>query len=323
MQNYPYLVSILVPLYGVEKYIERCATSVFSQTYPHVEYIFVDDCSPDNSLWVLQQTIERFSIDRSRVKIISHDMNRGLAAARNTALENAHGEFVMHVDSDDWLEPDAVKLLVNKQQQEDFDIVIGKALAIHSDHTEEMPVTICNSKEKQIEIYLKQTLQHVIWARLIRKSIYTTHNIKAEEGTDFGEDAQVVPKLFYYAEKTAWINDVVYNYNRTNENSYTANKTFDINKRIKKTRCDLRTTLILRDFFQDKGNNYMKIIHHNLISNSKRLARDYCKTGDKTEFKCAYNYIKQGHTDQYWRRARLLLTLPLYFVLCRVMVMHR
>ncbi len=160
----------------------------------------------------------------------------------------------------------------------------------------------------------------MIWGRLIRKSLYTTYNIKAKEGVDIGEDAQVIPILFYYAEKTAWIDDFVYNYNRMNENSYMANNRLDINKRIKTIKCDLRTTLIQKNFFQDKGNSYMKIINHNLISNSRRLAIAYCKIGDKKEFKRIYHYIKQNNTDSYWTKAILLITLP--FFLCKLTVKY-
>ena len=95
-------VSICVPVYGVEKYIERCAISIFEQTYTNLECIFVNDCTKDNSIKILYNVIERYPQRREKIRIIQHDCNRGLAAARNTALEAASGDYILHVDSDNY-----------------------------------------------------------------------------------------------------------------------------------------------------------------------------------------------------------------------------
>ena len=125
------MVSILVPVYGVEQYIERCARSLFEQTYPDIEYIFVDDCSPDKSIEVLKKTIDDYPQRKPNVRIVRHECNRGLAAARNTAVENCRTEFLMHVDSDDWIEMDCVERCVIKQQEENSDIVLFDFLMHH------------------------------------------------------------------------------------------------------------------------------------------------------------------------------------------------
>ena len=109
------MISILVPIYSVEQYIERCAKSLFEQTYTDIEYIFVNDCSPDRSIDILKETILKYPKRKNYVKIINHDVNRGLSAARNTAVENAIGDFILHVDSDDYLEMDAIEKLVSNQ----------------------------------------------------------------------------------------------------------------------------------------------------------------------------------------------------------------
>ena len=80
-------VSILVPIFNVEKYIERCAISLFEQTYKEIEYIFVDDCSPDDSVKILEKIIERYPQRREHIRIIHHKKNRGLAAARKEDCE--------------------------------------------------------------------------------------------------------------------------------------------------------------------------------------------------------------------------------------------
>ncbi len=102
------LISILVPIYGVEKYIERCSRSLFGQTYFNIEYIFVDDCTKDNSIGILKKVLMDYPLRAKKVKIVSHSTNRGLSAARNTALTHAEGAYIMHVDSDDYLSECAV-----------------------------------------------------------------------------------------------------------------------------------------------------------------------------------------------------------------------
>ena len=121
-------VTILIPVYGVEKYIERCARSLFEQTYRDIEYLFIDDCTPDKSIDILKNVMAHYPERASHVTIIRHDVNRGLAAARNSAVANCKTEWVLHVDSDDWLERNAVELLVNKQEETGADIVSGWAM---------------------------------------------------------------------------------------------------------------------------------------------------------------------------------------------------
>lgn len=117
-------VSLLIPVYGVEKYIEKCAVSLFEQTYEDIEYIFVDDCTPDNSMNVLSGVIERYPKRKDHTRIIHHDCNKGLAQARNTALEAATGDFVLNVDSDDYLELQAIERLCAVADKKKADVVV-------------------------------------------------------------------------------------------------------------------------------------------------------------------------------------------------------
>ena len=110
----PYTFSILVPVYGVEKYIERCARSIFEQTYHNLDIVFVDDCTPDKSIDLLQRVLEDYPKRKAQTRIIRHAHNRGLSAARNTAVAAAIGTFLTHVDSDDWIELNAVEVLVSE-----------------------------------------------------------------------------------------------------------------------------------------------------------------------------------------------------------------
>lgn len=117
-------VSIVVPIYGVEKYIERCAKSLFEQTFDDIEYIFVNDCTPDASVEVLNSLIADYPDKREQIKILHHDVNRGLPQARKTGNLEASGEYIINFDSDDWVDTSTIEVLYNKALQDSADIVI-------------------------------------------------------------------------------------------------------------------------------------------------------------------------------------------------------
>ena len=118
------LVSVIVPMYGVENYIARCAESLFAQTYPNIEFIFVDDGGKDRTVEILRGILEKQEPAlQARARIISKE-NGGLPHARKTGLDAATGEYVLHVDSDDWLETTAVEKLVRKAVETEADIVV-------------------------------------------------------------------------------------------------------------------------------------------------------------------------------------------------------
>jgi len=251
-------VSICIPIYSVENYIERCARSVFEQTYPFIEYIFVNDCSKDKSIDVLSSVMKEYPEKLSSIRIITHERNRGLAAARNTAIEYSSGSFVMHVDSDDYLEKNAVELLVNKQNETNADIVSGNALKETWDRQELLREPDYKNKEEMLLQCIKPTLDHVIWRRLIRLSLYRDNHIHSREGVNVGEDWQVMPQLIYYANKIAKIDDVIYHYNCMNEGSYMSQKRYRFNRSIVSQ--DIRSLEIVEDFFKDKDEKYKKEI---------------------------------------------------------------
>lgn len=119
------LVSIIIPVYGVEDYIARCARSVFRQTYQNLEIIFVDDCTPDNSIGVLRQVMEEYPERKMQVKILKHEHNRGLSAARNTGIEAATGEYIYFLDSDDAITEDCIEKLTEPLKVKGYDFVVG------------------------------------------------------------------------------------------------------------------------------------------------------------------------------------------------------
>ena len=117
-------VSVCVPIYGVEKYIEQCVRSLMEQTMTDgIEFIFVNDCTKDKSMSILNQVLEEYPHRIDQVKIIEHEVNKGLPSARNTALNEAKGEYIVHCDSDDWVEPTMYESMYNKAKISNADII--------------------------------------------------------------------------------------------------------------------------------------------------------------------------------------------------------
>ena len=217
-------VSVLIPVYGVEKYVGHCSKTLFGQTYDDIEYVFVDDCTPDNSIAIIQQVLSEYPHREQQVHIIRHDHNRGLGAARKTALEAATGDFVLNVDSDDHLPLDAVEKLVARQQQTGADIVSGN----YSSHYEDDTVVFHQEQHLNKDVSLKLMLiQHTllphIWARLIRKTVYTEHGIDSVEGINMAEDMALTPRLIHAAQRVAYVDDSIYFYRDDSSASTFAN----------------------------------------------------------------------------------------------------
>ena len=121
-------VSVIIPIYGVEKYIERCAVSLFEQTLDDTEYIFVDDCTPDKSMEILGSIIEKYRLrlvdEKKTVRIEQMPTNSGLAAVRRHGIQLATGDYIFHCDSDDWVDTNMYRAMYEKAIEDRADMVI-------------------------------------------------------------------------------------------------------------------------------------------------------------------------------------------------------
>ena len=102
-----YKVSVIVPVYNAGRYIERCLRSLFEQTLDSIEYIFVDDCSPDDSMDILKRVLDEYPERKDDVKILTHQVNTGQSGARRDGMRIASGEYMIHCDADDWVDTDS------------------------------------------------------------------------------------------------------------------------------------------------------------------------------------------------------------------------
>jgi glycosyltransferase involved in cell wall biosynthesis len=213
-------VTIIVPIYNVSRYIERCASSLFEQSLESIEFIFVNDCTTDDSVEILKSIVEKFPTRKSQVKLIEHNCNRGLAAARNTGLRASSGDYIIHIDSDDYVELNMIELLYQQAVWENADIVAcdfyldwGKAKKVWKQD-------FFDSAKEYTKAILSAKLIPSLWAKLIRRELYFDNDIFGFESIDMGEDYVLATRLCYVAKKISKVHLPLYYYNQMNANAF-------------------------------------------------------------------------------------------------------
>lgn len=213
------LVSVIVPVYNVAPYIERCAKSLFEQTLKDIEIIFVDDCSPDNSIELVKNLASNYHDRLAQIKYVRHEHNRGLAQARKTGLDVATGKYVAHCDSDDYVSVEMYEKLYDEAEKTKSEIVYCDFLMDYG-----FQKTICRSVELcQDKVLFLERYISFVWTSLcnlfVKRSLYLGNLISYPIGISYCEDFYVSCQLFYYAKKISKVNEPLYCYNRTNESS--------------------------------------------------------------------------------------------------------
>lgn len=195
--------SIIIPVYNVEKYLEKCLDSIKNQTYKDYEVIIVNDGTKDNSMDIAK---------KYDFKIINQK-NQGLSAARNTGVKNATGDYLLFVDSDDYLEKDLLKEL-NKSLKNNPDLVRFQIKEVYEDGKEiNYPEEEFQNKSgvEAFSIISKYHFVENAWAYLYKKTFYEKNKFKFKEGT-IHEDFGIVPLIIMKANKVNSINYLGYNY---------------------------------------------------------------------------------------------------------------
>ena len=201
-------VSIIVLVYGVEKYIERCARALFGQTMEDLEFIIMDDCSPDASMDILLRVLEDYPQRKGQVKVIHNEVNRGQAYSRRVGVEAATGEYIIHCDSDDWPEPDMYAKLYAKARAEGLDIVACRAFFVFADRTE-ISADKFESKDLLGAIVRQDILNH-LWNKLVFRRVYEKGVVFPEY--NMSEDSAIVIQLASNCDSFGYIDEPLYNY---------------------------------------------------------------------------------------------------------------
>ena len=212
-------VSVILPIYKVEPFIERCVRSLMEQTYDDVEFIFVDDASPDDSVNIARRIVSQY--DRN-VRFITHPVNKGLPGARNTGLAAARGDFIYHCDSDDWLEHDMLEKMVKAAIDNKADFVYCDFYLSFAGNERYMEQPHFTDRFDALQKgVMTGRMKHNVWNKLIKRSLYVDNSIKSpEEHCKGGEDYMIV-KLLRMAESVVHVREALYHYNRVNANAIT------------------------------------------------------------------------------------------------------
>lgn len=210
-------ISVIIPVYNVEKYLSKCIDSVISQTFKDLEIILIDDGSKDNCSIICDE----YSKIDSRIKVI-HKKNGGLSSARNAGLKEATGKYIGFVDSDDWIESSMYETLYNIMEEYKSDIVQCRFLKTENENADRL---LLNSSEKNIEIINNiQALNNlyndryvetvVVWNKLYRKNLF--ENLIFPENK-IHEDEFIIHKLLYKSEKVILCDQIMYYYRKTDK----------------------------------------------------------------------------------------------------------
>lgn len=191
-------ISVIIPVFGVEKFIERCARSLFEQTLDDIEYIFIDDCTPDKSIEILYNVIEKYPNRKSQVVIHKMPTNSGQAKVREWGITNATGDYVIHCDSDDWVDCTFYEKLLEKAIEENADIV-------YCDYY------ISDGYNNIYTRDVQPRLMHgPLWNKLVKSSLYS----KLEEfpKDNKAEDGAIMVQLSFFAKRILHMDTALYYY---------------------------------------------------------------------------------------------------------------
>lgn len=274
--KYPYKVSVIIPVYGVEKYIERCAKSLFNQSLDNIEFIFIDDCSKDRSIELLKKIVNNNEIlineKHSSVVISTMPSNSGQAAVRKYGMHLTKGEYTIHCDSDDWVSPDIYKKMYDAAKRNKADIVnCGYYI---SDGTHSTPIRLEKTRKLQTG---------PLWNKLVRSSLYKDNEI-IYPVCNKAEDGALMVQISYYANNIVNINEPLYYYYQNPDSICHVMSEEAMMKRLDD---EIKNTDLRLEFLKREG-SLEKFKHDVLIW--KKICRDNLKP-----------FLKQKRYRKLWR----------------------
>lgn len=281
-------VSVIIPVYNVEKYLGKCIDSILNQTVRDCEIILIDDGSKDSS----GEIADNYAAKYSNIKVI-HKENGGQAGARNIGLDNSEGEYICFVDSDDWLEENYFGRLLEVAKNTEADIVqCGYCSRVEGENAPEV-IAEADMEMTGIEaidrIYSKHNVEMVvIWNKLYKRAIFD--GLRFEEGM-IHEDEALVAQMYYRAEKMVFISDRLYNYRVDNTQS-TMGKSYSIKH------LDMIKALEIRmDFYKDKAlNDYYE------KDSFKYLYKILLNINDIKKLQGNYSAVIKELKNKYWAK---------------------
>lgn len=300
------LISIIVPVYNTENYLEKCLYSLVNQTYKNIEIIIIDDGSPDNSMNIIQ----KFVLADNRVKVISQK-NQGLSGARNTGMNNANGDYIMFIDSDDWIEIDTCEKAINASEKYNADVVFWPYIREFSDSQKDnylFDKTEIIWSEKNInqlsrrmvglvgdELANPQSIDNLVtaWGKLYKKSVIG--DVRFTDTKIIGtEDALFNIEVFLGINSAVYIPDLLSHYRKDNESSLTHNYKNKLVSRWREMYSRIKFLLDRNDMSREYYDALKNRICFGLIGLGINLAEDK-KMSFKEKKKEIYNILSMKH----------------------------
>ena len=248
-------ISIIIAIYNCERYIEACARSLFEQTLDNIEYIFVNDATPDKSVQILNNIINDYPHRKLRTKIINLEKNGGVANARQIGMSFSTGEYIIHADSDDWVDKDMYEKLYQKAKETNADIVGCNFRHEFSDIQYDFHQQYANNIEENIRRLINGKIFPSLCTSLTRRSLIVDNNVSFPVGLNMGEDLLFNLQLFFHANKIVSMNWAPYHYRHTEDSSC-------VQRTRKSIDSDIKIAGLIETFMKEHGlyNKYAKEI---------------------------------------------------------------
>lgn len=247
-------ITVIIPVYNTEKFLKRCIESIIGQSLKEIEIIIINDNSTDNS----KKILDEYSKKDERIIIINKKKNKGLSSARKSGLKKARGEYILNIDSDDWIEQNYFFNMYYTAQKYNADIVISDFYIDYDNgsiyYRKDQESDTLLAKEKVIDNIFNGNSAPAVWNKLIKRELYINNKIFPIEGISIGEDLVVIPRLINSSKKIVKLNEGYVHYIQ-HANSMTKQKSinniFSVYSSIK----------ILEKIFSEKETNNLKFFY--------------------------------------------------------------
>lgn len=219
-------ISIIIPVYKAAEYLSPLMQQLYNQTVQDFEVIFVNDCSPDNSAVILNQLAE----EDERIRVFHHERNKCQGAARNTGLDNAHGEYIIYIDADDSIPDNYLEFLYTNIEKNDADLVICNSIWVYPNREIRRNMFIDNPNLPELLLTGEEALKRFYsvfqddiripvepWGRIIRRSMIDKYHLRNPE--TLHEDVVMCFSELLFSRKILFLNKYLYYYNRKNTSS--------------------------------------------------------------------------------------------------------
>lgn len=242
-------LSIIVPIWGVEKYIEKCARSLFESDLEDMEFIFVDDCTPDKSIDVLKALMEEYPERKKQSQILHHEKNKGLPQARKTGFEASQGEWITYCDSDDWVESTMYSKMLATAFRGGCDLVVCDFVYLSDEKVLWRPTYDKTKDSEQLRRDLISCkVSNAVWNKIVHRSIYEKNEIYFPT-LSMDEDDVLTCQWAYFANNPGYDHECLY-YHYANPESMTHEKD---EKKVRKALADrIENRKWIVDFLESK-----------------------------------------------------------------------